>query len=556
LPAFECARYQFKDKTRPNGGNKTSREKAMKDQLDRIIEATRRGRMSRREFISRTTAMGISAGLASALYGKAAQAQEPKKGGIMRMGMAGGESTNSLDPALAASEVPFQVNLTWGETLVDVAPDGTLELRIAEEVSSSADAKEWKFKIRQGVEFHDGKTLTAEDVVATLKRHTDEKSQSGALGIVQGIADMKAEGDMVTLTLASANADLPFLMADYHLVIQPGGGMDNPAAGIGAGAFRVDVNEPGVRHTFTRFENYWDAGNVHLDGTEFYVMNDNTARTAALQSGQVHVINRVDPKIVGLLQGAAGIKIRSAAGRGHYVFIMHVDKAPFDNNDLRMALKYAINRQEMVEKILGGLGTIGNDFPINKAYPLFDDTIEQREYDAAKAAEHYKKSGHDGSPIILRAAPGAFPGAVDAANLFAASAKAAGIPLEIKLEPDDGYWTNVWNVEPFCASYWGGRPVQDQMYSTAYLSTADWNDTKFKNAKFDELLLAARGELDQDKRKGIYSEMAHILRDEGGLILPMFNDFVCGVSDQVQGWIDDPNGELMNGRASGKCWLA
>ncbi|HQU69388.1 MAG TPA: ABC transporter substrate-binding protein [Albidovulum sp.] len=528
----------------------------MKDQLDRIIDATRRGMMSRREFIGRTTAMGISAGLASALYGRAARAQEPKKGGILRIGMAGGESTNSLDPALAASEVPFQVNLTWGETLVDVAPDGSIEYRIAEEVSSSPDAKEWKFKIRQGVEFHDGKTLTAEDVVATLKRHTDEKSQSGALGIVQGIADMKAEGDMVTLTLASANADLPFLMADYHLVIQPGGGVDNPTAGIGAGAFMVDVNEPGVRHTFKRFENYWDAGNVHLDGTEFYVMNDNTARTAALQSGQVHVINRVDPKIVGLLQGAAGLKIRSAAGRGHYVFIMHVDKAPFDNNDLRMALKYSINRQEMVEKILGGLGSIGNDFPINKAYPLFDETIEQREYDAAKAAEFYAKSGHDGSPIILRTAPGAFPGAVDAANLFAASAKAAGIPLEIKLEPDDGYWTNVWNVEPFCASYWGGRPVQDQMYSTAYLSTADWNDTKFKNAKFDELLMAARGELDQTKRKQEYSEMAHILRDEGGLILPMFNDFVCGVSDQVQGWIDDPNGELMNGRASAKCWLA
>jgi len=126
----------------------------------------------------------------------------------------------------------------------------------------------------------------------------------------------------------------------------------------------------------------------------------------------------------------------------------------------------------------------------------------------------------------------------------------------VKLEPDDGYWSNVWNVAPFCASYWGGRPVQDQMYSTAYVSTAEWNDTRFKNAKFDELLLAARGELDAAKRKAEYSEMAHILRDEGGLILPMFNDFVSGVSDGIAGWIEDPNGELMNGRAQVKCWLA
>ncbi|MFM7444249.1 MAG: ABC transporter substrate-binding protein, partial [Tabrizicola sp.] len=325
--------------------------------------------------------------------------------------------------------------------------------------------------------------------------------------------------------------------------------------GNGTGAYKITANEPGVITTFERFANYWDSSRGHADGVEILTINDDTARTAAIQSGQVHLINRVDPKIVALLAGDAGVVVERAAGPGHYVFIMHCDKAPFDNNDLRMALKMAINRGEMVEKILGGFGSKGNDFPINAAYPLFDDTIPQREYDAAAAAEFYKKSGHDGSPIVLQVAPGAFPGAVDAANLFAASANAAGIPLSIKLEPDDGYWSNVWNVAPFCASYWGGRPVQDQMYTTAYLSTAEWNDTKFKNAKFDELLLAAKGELDQAKRKGIYSEMAHILRDEGGLICPMFNDWVEGRRAEVGGWISDPQGTLMNGTSLTKCWL-
>ena len=527
----------------------------MSVQLDHMIARVRKGAMTRREFVGRTTAMGLSVGLAGALFTKAAHAEEPKKGGTIKLGIVGGESTNSLDPAIAASVVPYIVNMSWGEMLVDVALDGSLDMRLAEEISSSPDATEWKFKMRQGVEFHDGKPVTAEDVVATLKRHTDEKSQSGAMGIVQGITEMKAEGDMVTLKLGAANADLPYLMADYHLQIQPNGGMDNPAAGIGAGPYKVETNEPGVRHTLIKNPNYFDNTIGHADEIELLVINDNTARTAALQSGQVHMINRVDPKIVELLKGVPGVSIKSSPGRGHYVFIMHCDKAPFDNNDLRMALKLAINRQEQVEKILGGLGKIGNDFPINASYPLFDDTIEQREYDAAKAAEYYKKSGHDGSPIILRTAPGAFPGAVDAANLFAASANAAGIPLQIQLEPDDGYWSNVWNVEPFCASYWGGRPVQDQQYSTAYLSTADWNDTKFKNAKFDELLIAARGELDTAKRKGMYSEMAHIVRDEGGVILPMFNDYVSGVSDVIGGWQDDPNGELMSGRAAVRCWL-
>src|SRR5690606_16930283 len=116
-------------------------------------------------------------------------------------------------------------------------------------------------------------------------------------------------------------------------------------------------------------------------------------------------------------EGAQGVAVKRAAGRGHYTFIMHCDTAPFDNNDLRMALKLAVKRGEMVEKILGGLGSPGNDFPINAAYPLFDDSIAQREYDAAQAAEYYTTSGHDGSPIIIRTAAVACPGAMDAANL-------------------------------------------------------------------------------------------------------------------------------------------
>lgn len=527
-----------------------------RQRLDHMISEARRGRMTRREFVGRSTALGLSAGLAGALFGKAALAQEPKKGGTIRAAITGGESTNTLDPGLSAAPAPQVANSHWGEMLVDMTADGQVDMRLAEDVSSSPDSKVWTFKMRQGVTFSNGQPVTAEDVMATFKRHTDEASQSGALGIVKGISSMKAEGDKLELTLEAPSADLPYLLTDYHLIIQPGGGYDNPNAGIGAGPYVLENFEPGVRYTLKKNANYFDASMGHADEVEILCINDNTARTAALQAGQVHMINRVDPKIVELLKGAPGVQVRRAVGRGHYVFIMHVDKAPFDNNDLRMALKYGVNRQEMVDKILGGLGSRGNDFPINAAYPLFDASIEQREFDAAKAKEFYDKSGHDGSPIILRTAPGAFPGAVDAANLFAASANAAGIPLQVQLEPDDGYWSDVWNVQPFCASYWGGRPTQDQMYSTAYLSSAEWNDTKFKNAKFDELLMQARAELDQTKRKAQYSEMAHIVRDEGGLILPMFNEFVAGVSDAVAGWVDDPNAEMMNFRAPAKCWLA
>jgi len=531
----------------------------MNQQLKEMTGKVAKGLMTRREFVGRAAALGVTAAVANSMLTGSAKADghgTPVRGGLLNIGSTGEQSTNTQDPALTASEVPLNNLYAWGETLTDLDHEGGLKPRLAESWEASTDAKTWTFKIRKGVPFSNGKDMTPDDVVKTLQRHSNEASQSGALGIVKGIADMKVDGDYVVLDLDEPNADLPYLMQDYHLIIQPGGGMEDPGAAIGTGPYTLEIDEPGVRHAFKRRDDYWDSENRGwADEIVQLVLNDATARTAALQSGQVHAINRVDPKVAALLDRAPNLEVRNSSGPGHYVFIMHIDTAPFDNNELRLALKYAINREEMVDKILRGYGSIGNDMPINSSYPLFDDSIPQRKHSIEKAKEHYAASGHDGSPIILRVSDGAFPGAVDAASLFLETAKAAGIPLEIKREPNDGYWSEVWNVQPFCASYWGGRPVQDQMYSTAYLSTADWNDTRWKRPEFDAMLKAAKAELDDAKRKEIYSKMGMMVRDEGGLILPMFNDFINGVSNDLGGWVDDPYGEMMSNQAAIECWL-
>ena len=528
----------------------------MSNELDYLSRRVVAGKLSRRDFLGRAAALGVTAPFANSLLSSAAKAAGPMKGGIIKAGMQGGEATNSLDPASFLSQVPFTFGKSWGEYLVALTPEGGLENRIAEEIGASDDAKEWTFKIRDGIEFHNGKTVTADDVLQTLERHSNEESKSGALGIMKGIDSMKVDGNNVVVTLKEANADLPYLMADYHLIIQPGGGKDAPDAGISAGPYKVTVNEPGVRQGGERFANYWMGDKMGFaDQIEIIVINDATARTAALQGGQVHMINRVEPKIVDLVKRVPGVTIQNVSGRGHYVFIMHCNTAPFDNNDLRLALKYAMNREEMVEKILRGYGSVGNDFPINAAYPLFSDDIEQRAYDPDKAAFHFKKSGHDGA-VLLRTSDVAFPGAVDAAQLYQQSCAKAGITIDVKREPGDGYWSEVWNKQPFCESYWGGRPTQDQMYSTAYISTADWNDTRFLRPEFDQLIMQARAELDETKRKAMYRDAAVMVRDEGGLILPMFNDFIDASSDKVMGYEPHPAAELMDGYALAKCWIA
>ncbi len=531
-------------------------EYAVKTELDHLGHLVSTHRLSRRDFLGYAGALGVSAVAAEALLTTAVQAQTPVKGGILKAGLQGGESTNSLDPALNLSQVPYNFCKQWGEFLVRVKRDGTLENRIAEEINASDDAVTWTMKIRDGIEFHNGKTVTAADVAATLERHADEKSQSGALGVLKSITGIKAEGKEVIVTLSHPDADFPYLMADYHILIQPNGGKDNPNEGVSAGPYKVSVFEPGVRCGGERFANFWGGDQTAFaDQVELIVINDPTARIAALQGGQVHMINRVEPKIVDLVKRVPGLRIENISGRGFYPFNMFCDTPPFDNFDLRMALKLAADREELLAKILLGYGTLGNDFPINKAYPLFSDDIEQRMFDPEKAAFHYKKSGHSG-PVLLRTSEVAFPGAVDAAQLFQQSAAKCGITVEVKREPGDGYWSEVWNKQPFALSYWGGRATQDQMYSTGYLSTADWNDTRFKRPDFDKMVLQARGELDTDKRKALYRDIAVLMRDEGGLLVPFFNDFVDAVSDKVAGYVGHPEAELADGYALSECWLS
>ena len=241
----------------------------MSNELEFLSRYVARGKLSRRDFLGRAAALGVTATFANSLLSSAARAEGPIKGGIIKAGLVGGKSTNTLDPALFMTQVPFAFGKMWGEMIVELSPEGALENRIAEEIGSSDDAKTWTLKIRDGIEFHNGKTVTAEDVLATLERHSDEKSKSGALGYMKGIESLKASGKEVIITLKEPNADLPYLLSDYHLIVQPNGGKDAADAGISAGPYKVSVNEPGVRHGGERFANYWQGDKMgHADQVE------------------------------------------------------------------------------------------------------------------------------------------------------------------------------------------------------------------------------------------------------------------------------------------------
>ncbi len=496
------------------------------------------GGLSRREFIKGSLAAGATVAMAAARY-DAALAMTPKKGGHYRQALTGGATGDVLDPARTLDA--FMTNVSFGQlrnNLTEIAPDGQLIGELAESWSASDDAAVWTFKLRKGIEFHNGKPLDANDVIASFNHHRGEDSKSAAKGIVQPIKDVKADGkETVVFTLQGGNADFPFLVSDYHLTICPAkadGSMDWES-GAGTGAYVLEHFDPGVKVTTKRNPNYWKADRAFFDSVENLFTADVVARTNALKSGEIDAMTNLNLKTAHLLKRDPALQIFSTSGNKQATFPMFVDAPPFNQVDFRLALKYAINREEMLATIAKGQGEVGNDNPIGPAnlYRATADELPQRPYDPDKAKFHLKKAGMENVKVQLSAADTAFDGAVDAAALYAESAKAAGIDIQVVREPNDGYWSNVWLKKPWCACYWGGRPTEDWIFSQVYAADASWNDTHWKNERFNKLLIEARSELDTGKRRDMYVEMQRLVNEDGGVILPMFLAYTHAASKKV-----------------------
>ena len=487
-------------------------------------------RISRRGLLT----TGVAAGVLSAT-GLPLRAQS--RGGKLTAGLSGANTSDSWD-GRTHSDL-FMIASAQGavfDSLTEVASDGSLVGELATDWEASADAKTWTFNLRQGVTFHNGKAFGADDVIESLQMHVAEGAKSAAQPIVAGIAEMnKITEHQVQFVLEAGNADFPYLMSDYHLLIYPAGQIEEAIAqGIGTGLYRVTAFDPGVRFVGQRVDDHYKGDTAgYFDEIEYIAINDNTARMNALMTGQVDAINRIDFKTESLMRANPQIRIQEVTGNQHYTFPMLTDTAPFDDVNVRKALKYGVNRQEMVEKILLGHGQVANDTPIGPASQYYASELEQLEYDPDQARYWLQQAGLDNLNVDLSASSAAFEGAVDAAQLYQASAASAGININVIQEPADGYWSNVWLKKPWCASYWSGRATEDWMFSTGYETGAPWNDSRWDQERFQMLLLEGRAELDSERRREIYTEMQMILRDEGGVIIPMFANYVQGVNNRI-----------------------
>jgi peptide/nickel transport system substrate-binding protein len=492
-------------------------------ELAKLEKMLSHGKISRREFLARVSALGLAATISPALLSTPVSASTPKQGGRLRIGIAGCATSDRLDPGLVSGVMAPMVSV--GQTrncLVEIDAQGKPVPELAESWEASPDAVTWRFKLRKGVEFHNGKSLEADDVIYSMNHHRGPDTKSVASGNMKTIKNIKADGKhTVVFTLEGGNADFAVFMADYHVQIFPDKTTDFDK-GIGTGGYILEEWEPGVRALTRRNPNYWKEGRAHFDEVETLCISDLSARTNAISTGGIDVMNRCDPKTVHLLAKRQGIQIVKSTGYKHYTIPMRTDMAPYGDNNVRMALKHAIDRKALIETILRGYGELGNDHPISQQNRYHASDLPQREYDPDKARYYLKKAKMDNLSVTLSAANTAFEGAVDAAVLYKGQAAKAGIDIAVDRVPDDGYWSDVWMKVPLCMCYWSGRPTEDWMLSETYSCGANWNDTYWCHERFTKILTEARAELDEAKRREMYGELQSIIRDEGGVIVPMF----------------------------------
>lgn len=518
-------------------------EIADNDAISKIDQAKITGALSRgvtrREALSWLLAAGVTISSAGSIIASAekALAMTPKRGGRLRLGISGSSTTDSLDPNLPFSVMAAVIAIGQCRNgLIEVGPEANLIPELAESwEAAKQDATAWYLKIRKGIEFHNGKTLTPEDVIFSINHHRTEESKSALKALFADITELKADGDNgLLISLGLGNADFPFLLSDPRLQIYPVG-TKNFNSGIGTGGYILEEWEPGVRAFAKRNTNYWKEGHANFDEVETIAIEDVVARTSALRSGKVDVINRVERSTAKRFAAMAGINLVVQNGYRHYTLPMRCDTAPFDNNDVRLAVKYCCPRKLILKNILAGYGALGNDHPIGSfnRYIAKEEELPQRTNDPDKAKFHLKKAKMEGLKIQLNASDVAFEGAVDMAIFYSESAKAAGLEIEVVRRPADGYWSNIWMNQPWCISYWSGRPTEDWQFTEGYLSTAAYNDTFWKDERFDKMVLEARVELDEKKRREMYVEMQRIVSNTGGQVVPVFAADLVAASDKM-----------------------
>ncbi len=521
-----------------------------------LIDELVAGKISRREFVRRGTVLGLSlsslsfiaaacggdddGGEATPTGGTDTSGGTTQSGGALRTGIIA--PAGALDPLTVADEGGLAVLGQSGEYLVWSNEQLELEPRLAESWEPNEDGSVWTFAIRQGVTFHDGAPLTAEDVAATLNLHADPANKGNALSAFGGVLSpggaRAVDEATVEVSLDAPNGNFPYLVSsdNYNVIILPATFDGNwEQSFIGTGPWRLDTFTPQQGVTYTRNEDYWDTSRRPLaDTSELRFYAEDQARVLAIQGGEVDILSQF--AVVGgeALLDDDNITVIEVRASQHRQVHMRVDQPPFDDKLVRQALALVLDRGALVDGLFQGKADVGNDSPFAPVFPSTDTTVPQREQDVEQARQLLADAGRgDGFAVDLNTWDNyEIP---ELAVLIQNAAQQVGIRITPKVTDAGTYYEDFWLNSPLGITDYGHRGVPNVFLTAPLTSEGTWNAPHFANDEYDRLVAEYVAALDLDSQRATARQIQELLLDETPIIFPYFYFHLSATTKEVSG---------------------
>jgi peptide/nickel transport system substrate-binding protein len=460
----------------------------------------------------------------------------PQKGGTVTVAMVSEGNTEALDPWMFLAVTGYVRCVQLYDTLVEYDDDLNIKPALAESTEVSADKKTWTFRLRTGVTFHDGSALTADDVIHNIQAWTDPNSWAAANGatVIDPEQVKKVDDHTVRVGLYSPDARFDRTLAFLAFSIKSRGEKKGGPP-IGTGPFKFVSFTPGSRSEFVRFEDHWRSEPVYLDrliiDTSF---TDENARVNALLSGQVDLVPQV---AFGLAQtipaGTARLlEVKSGAFNNLY---MAVDTPPFDDVNVRQAMRLLVDRRSMVDVTYAGHGEVSNDVP-GRYTPWYDESLV-RERDVEQAKFLLKKAGKEDLSVTLQTSAVSDP-ITQAATLFKAQAKDAGVTVNLQQIDPASYYVK-YGQWSFAQTLYIPIASMEYIWSASFVSTGVVNETHWQNSPYFEhtssLVQESKATDDESKLTDIWRELQQEQFDVGGYINYGTFNYLDAVANKVQG---------------------
>ncbi len=530
-----------------------------------LIDGLVRGAVSRREFLRYGSVLGLSApllgGLSGALgYGltpSAARAGTP--GGTVRFGQI--VPAGAINPVTIADGGGLTVLSQFGETLVLSAPDLSAQPLLAESWAPNADGTVWTFKLRQNVKFHNGKAMTADDVVATFDRLSDPANGSNALSVFTGLLSKggtrKVDDYTVEFHLDAANGNFPYAVStdNYNSIIVPAEfPEDFEATMIGTGPFKMEKYTPKVGASFVRSTDYWGTPPLP-DRVEVKFYDDYQPQILALQGGEIDIIQQIPVlQAVGLLNDPS-VSIISIPSSAHSQVHMRTDMDPWKDKRVRQAVALTLDRPKIVAGLMRGRAQLGNDSPFMPAFPSTDPSVPQRQKDIAQAKQLMEAAGV-GAGFQTTLTTQKYLEIPDYAVLIQNAVKEIGIDLQLNIMDQGAYYGDAvpgkspWLDSSMGITDYGHRGVPNVFLQAPLASTGTWNAAHFNNKDYDALVTSFVAALDLESQRAIAGKIQTLLLDETPLLQTYFYDFLTVTKAGMTGVVSTAMGHLLLGQAS------